>query len=174
MTLPQTLRALTAAPDLAPSRELERLRALLVPRLLENRVHRYVRPDAREFRRQAGRRPEAQTFRAFKARYLRAHPLPRAELLPKPGWLRFGFPRSYNPDLLEGLLALAECGERYHPALDEALDQVEAKRGRDGRWRLEDSLNGKMLADVERKGRPSKWITLRALTVLRHFGRARV
>lgn len=38
---------------------------------------------------------------------------------------------------------------------------------------LDDSLNGKMLADIERKGRPSKWITLRAMLVLRHFGRAR-
>ncbi len=40
-----------------------------------------------------------------------------------------------------------------------------------GRWKLDDSLNGKMLADIERKGKPSKWITLRAMTVLQHFKR---
>ncbi len=45
------------------------------------------------------------------------------------------------------------------------------QRGTDGRWILDDSLNGKMYADIERKGKPSKWITLRAMTVLRHFGR---
>jgi hypothetical protein len=28
-----------------------------------------------------------------------------------------------------------------------------------------------MLADIERKGKSSKWITLRALIVLEHFGR---
>jgi len=51
---------------------------------------------------------------------------------------------------------------------------VESRRGADGRWKLDDSLNGKMLADVEKKGRPSKWITLRAAIVLQHFGRASV
>lgn len=96
------------------------------------------------------------------------------EWLPKPGWLRFGFPGSYNPDLLEAMLALVEHGAAPDPAFDEALDVIESKRGRDGRWRMERSLNGKMWADVERKGAPSKWITLRALAVLRHFGRISV
>ena len=53
-------------------------------------------------------------------------------------------------------------------------DHIEKKRGKDGRWKLDDSLNGKMLADVERKGEPSKWITLRAMIVLKHFGRLAV
>jgi hypothetical protein len=30
----------------------------------------------------------------------------------------------------------------------------------------EKSLNGKMWADIEKKGQPSKWITLRALLTL--------
>jgi hypothetical protein len=34
------------------------------------------------------------------------------------------------------------------------------------RWTLRNTLNGKMLADVETKGGPSKWLTLRALRVL--------
>jgi len=72
------------------------------------------------------------------------------------------------------LLALSELGVPHDPALDEALDHVEAKRGGDGRWKLEGSLNGKMLATIEKKGAPSKWVTLNALTVLRHFGRIEV
>jgi hypothetical protein len=32
---------------------------------------------------------------------------------------------------------------------------------------MEYSYNGKMWADVEEKGKPSKWVTLRALRVLR-------
>jgi hypothetical protein len=31
--------------------------------------------------------------------------------------------------------------------------------------------DGKMLADVEKRGAPSKWVTLQALRVLQHFGR---
>jgi hypothetical protein len=33
------------------------------------------------------------------------------------------------------------------------------------RWTMRNSLNGKMLADVETKGAPSTWLTLRALQV---------
>ena len=42
-------------------------------------------------------------------------------------------------------------------------------RGQDsqGRWRLERTLNGKMWLDIEQKGQPSKWVTLRALRVLK-------
>lgn len=36
-----------------------------------------------------------------------------------------------------------------------------------GRWKLEDSLNDKMWIDIERKGKLSKWVTLRALRVIR-------
>lgn len=173
MTLPQTLRAATVAPAGVPRRAVAELRRVLVRRMLEVRLHRYVRPDARRFYQEVvPGRPAGTKVAELKARYLEAHPERELELVPKPGWLRFGFPLSYNPDLLEALLALAEAGVPHEPALDEALDHVEARRGKDGRWRLDRSLNGKMLARVERKGAPSRWLTLRALRVLRHFGRA--
>lgn len=172
MTLPQTLRAVAAAPAAVPRREVERLRDVLVGKLCEVRLYRYVRPDARHFKKDlVPLRPQGTTVRELKAAYLRDHPSPLKERLPKESWLRFGFPSSYNPDLLEAMLALAELGVPYAPVMDEALDVIESKRGKDGRLRLETSLNGKMLANVERQGRPSKWVTLRALHVLQRFGR---
>lgn len=177
MTLPQTLRALAVAPDGVAKDTIEALRDLLVGQLLEMRVYRYVRPDASHYYKELvplqpkGRRPKGTTVKQFKTEYMRDHPLGPEDWLPKKGWLRFGFPHSYNPDLLEAMLALAELGVEHRPVLDEALDHIEAKRGSDGRWKLDVSLNGKMLADVERKGKPSKWVTLHALTVLNHFGR---
>ena len=72
------------------------------------------------------------------------------------------------------MLALTETGVKHTPVLDDALDHIEKKRGKDGRWNMDDSLNGKMLADIERKGQPSKWITLRAMIVLRYFGRMKL
>lgn len=52
--------------------------------------------------------------------------------------------------------------------LAEAIDLVASKRGEDGRWRLEACYPGTMLVDLgEREGQPSRWITLRALRVLR-------
>ncbi len=177
MTIPQTLRALAAAPEGVPADVLDPWRDLLVSQLLEMRVYRYVRPDAKRFYEISrlppkGERPPGTTFAEFKAAYLAEHPRGPEEWRPKQGWTRFGFPHSYNPDLLQGMLALAELGVDHDPVLDEALDLIESKRGKDGRWRMESSLNGKMLADVEAKAEPSKWITLHALTVLRHFGRA--
>jgi hypothetical protein len=81
-------------------------------------------------------------------------------------WVRFGFPSSYSADVLEALFALAEAGRaadcRARPAIELLLEKQDAA----GRWVLETSLNGKMFVDVERRGRPSKWLTLRAMRVL--------
>ena len=37
---------------------------------------------------------------------------------------------------------------------------------RDGRWSLEATFNGRFQLDMEAKGKPSRWITLRALRLL--------
>lgn len=89
---------------------------------------------------------------------------------PKAGWLKFGFPLSYNSDILEALYALALAGAPSDPRLSRALDAVRAKEGGDGRWVMENNMNGKMRADVEARGKPSKWLTFFALYVLRYFG----
>jgi len=39
-----------------------------------------------------------------------------------------------------------------------------------GRWALRYTYNGKTWADVEQKGQPSKWVTLRALRVSKRAG----
>ena len=114
------------------------------------------------------------TQREFTVDYRTRNPGVSEELLPKKGWLRFGFPHSYNSDLLEAMLALAEAGASHDPLFDEALDHIESKRSSAGRWQMEVSLNGKMLADVEERGAPSKWLTLQATRVLQHFGRIEV
>lgn len=88
----------------------------------------------------------------------------------KTGWLKFGFPLHYNSDVLEALYALAVAGVEKDARLSGALDALRAKRTEDGRWVMESSLNGKMREDVEAKGKPSKWLTFFALSVLRHFG----
>lgn len=174
MTLPQTLRCLAVAPIGAPLRDMKRLRALLVEQMLGVRVFQYVRPDVKEYYAALEARGEGESEKVIRLRWIADHPVADEDLVPKPGWKRFGFPRSYNPDMLEAMLALAEAGAKHDPAMDDALNHIESKRLRDGRWRMDDSLNGKMLANIEQKGRPSKWITLRALLVLQHFDRLTV
>ena len=83
----------------------------------------------------------------------------------KPGWRRFGFPRMYQSDVLEVVLLLLRLGYR-DARMREALELVRSQQQADGRFLLRDSMNGKLLVDIERKGKPSKWVTLQALCAL--------
>ena len=83
----------------------------------------------------------------------------------KPGWTKLGFPLMYQTDVLELLLIFRSLGIR-DGRLEEARGLVRSKRCGDGTWRLENSYNGRTIVPIEVKGRPSKWITLRALEVL--------
>ncbi len=82
-------------------------------------------------------------------------------------WFKLGFPLSYWSDVLEIIAVLVDAGCGSDPRLENALKFILDKQDAQGRWKMENSLNGKMWADIEKKGKPSKWVTLRALRVLR-------
>jgi len=84
-------------------------------------------------------------------------------------WFKFGYPLGYVTDVLLNLEALVEAGCGDDPRLNEAVGFVLSKQDEQGRWKMEYSYNGKMWADVEVKGQPSKWVTLRAARVVRRF-----
>jgi len=46
-----------------------------------------------------------------------------------------------------------------------------SKQDDQGRWKLENTLN-RMWVEIEKKKEPSKWVTLRALRVLKEAGEA--
>ncbi|MGC1123214.1 MAG: nitrogen fixation protein NifH [Candidatus Methanofastidiosia archaeon] len=92
----------------------------------------------------------------------------RGERKPKPGWMRFGFPLFYQSDALEVLDVLTRLGAKDE-RMQKAVDLVLSKQDENGRWNLENTFNGKMWVDIEEKGRPSKWITLRAVRVLKRM-----
>lgn len=80
---------------------------------------------------------------------------------------RFAFPAWWHYDVLRGLEYLCRAGVTPDVRLDEAIDLVESKRGGDGRWLLECQYPGNMPIEMdEAEGKPSRWITLRALRVL--------
>jgi hypothetical protein len=81
-------------------------------------------------------------------------------------WFKFGYPLGYVTDVLLNLEALTEAGIVDDPRLSDAVGLVLSKQDDQGRWPLEYSYKGKMWVDVEKKGRPSKWVTLRAMRVL--------
>jgi len=97
--------------------------------------------------------------------YKRSHDL---KLVAKPGWLKFGFPLMYQTDALEILGILTKLGYKDE-RMQEAIDVLISKQDNQGRWTLENTFNGRFHVNIEQKGKPSKWITLNALRVLKRF-----
>lgn len=98
-------------------------------------------------------------------RYLRDPDGNRKE---KAGWKRFGFPLFYNSDILDVLCTLSRLNIR-DPRIEDAVKVIIDAQQPDGKWILKHTFNGKFWHDIEYKGKPSKWITLRALFALKHF-----
>ncbi len=46
-------------------------------------------------------------------------------------------------------------------------DYVLSKQDAHGRWKMEYTYNGKTWVDIEEKGKPSKWVTLRSLRLVK-------
>lgn len=86
---------------------------------------------------------------------------------PNRSWFKFGYPIAYVTDVLQNLEVLTALGYGEDSRLKPALEMLLAKRDADGRWSLEYTYNGKTWVDVEVKGKPSKWVTLRAMRVLK-------
>lgn len=82
-------------------------------------------------------------------------------------WFKPGFPAGYVADVVQVLEALADVGRVRDPRTAHALRWLLDKQDADGRWRNEYPYHGKLWADIDRKGAPSKWVTLRACRVLR-------
>ena len=107
---------------------------------------------------------KASEFMLIHHIYKRSHNLNRAS---KPGWLKFGFPLMYQTDALEILdilLALSIRDER----MEEALQVVINKQDDMGKWKLENTYcSDRLIIPFGKAGEQSKWITLRAMRVLK-------
>jgi hypothetical protein len=100
-------------------------------------------------------------------------------------WRRLHFPNHYFYDFLVGLDVLTQLGFAGDRRLAPALKLLAEKRQRDGTWwmdRLHPDVAGPKAAQyrtgitplrIEEPGRPSKWITFKALRVLKRVEDAR-
>lgn len=86
---------------------------------------------------------------------------------PSGNWWKFGFPVFYVTDLLQNVEVLVRLGHGGDPRLANALAIVREKQDVQGRWPLEYSYAGKTWVDFGPKKQPDKWVTLRALRVLK-------
>lgn len=87
-------------------------------------------------------------------------------------WTRFPFPTYWRYDVLRALEHLRAAGRERDPRLSEPLDIVRRRRRQDGRWSLGEpyGFDHHGVALDPGRGKPSRWVTLRAARVLRHFG----
>ena len=88
---------------------------------------------------------------------------------PSGSWFKFGFPVFYVTDLLQNLSALLGLGLGNDPRLQNTIDLVKSKQNAEGKWLMEYTYNGKTWVDIEEKRQPSKWVTYRALSVIKKY-----
>jgi hypothetical protein len=91
---------------------------------------------------------------------------------PSQDWWKFGFPVFYVTDLLQLVQALVDLGHGNEPRLARAIGIIREKQDGKGRWLLEHDYQGKTWGDFGPKKQPNKWVTLRALRVLKAVGTA--
>jgi hypothetical protein len=84
---------------------------------------------------------------------------------PSPNWWKLGFPVFYVTDLLQNVEALTALGYGRDKRLVNALALIRDKQDDQGRWSLE--YEYRTWVSFGPKRQPNKWVTLRALRVLK-------
>jgi hypothetical protein len=82
-------------------------------------------------------------------------------------WFKLGFPSGYIADVLQNLETLCELGAAADPRLRPGIDWLLARQDAAGRWHNTNSYRGRTWVSFDVPHRPSKWVTLRACTVLK-------
>jgi hypothetical protein len=93
-------------------------------------------------------------------------------------WFEFGFPLRFDTDILEVLGLLAPHVPPENQSVQEGLSFVLDKQQADGRWLCEKHPKGgrwmQQFIEFEDIGKPSKWVTLNSMRMLKtFFGRTR-
>ncbi len=95
------------------------------------------------------------------------YPMGYGNTTPASSWFKLGFPSAYVCDVLQNLEVLCDLGLAHDPRLDHAVGWLVGLADHDGRWVNRNAYRGKTSAPIDEQGKPSKWVTLRACTVLR-------
>ncbi len=92
------------------------------------------------------------------------YPTPKEDK-PSRKWWKFGFPVFYVTDLLQNVEALVALGYGHAPRLSNAIEIIQNKQDEDGCWALDNTYKTWVsFGDVKQS---NKWVTLRALRVLK-------
>lgn len=84
-------------------------------------------------------------------------------------FIMLSYPCRWRYDILRALDYFRAAGVPYDEKMADAIDVLKSKRRKDGTWPVQNKHAGEVHFDMEPTGRPSRWNTLRALRVLKHF-----
>lgn len=119
------------------------------------------------------RLPELMKAKAASQEFILQHRLFRSdhtgEVIDK-RMLLLSYPSRWKYDILRALDYFQTVGARYDPRMQDALDVLKKKRRKDGKWPLQGRHPGQTHFEMENTREPSRWNTLRASRVLKHFG----
>ena len=85
-------------------------------------------------------------------------------------FLKFPYPSRWYYDILRALDYFQYSNTDFDERMQPAIDILFQKRKKNHTWNLNSKYPGKVHFDMEIAGKPSRWNTLRALRVLKHFG----
>ncbi|MDC0584296.1 hypothetical protein OAO55_01055 [Bacteroidales bacterium] len=83
--------------------------------------------------------------------------------------LILSYPSRWRYDILRAMDYFQYSGCPYDKRMDDAIDVITKKQRKDKTWPLQAKHPGRTHFDMEKGGFPSRWNTLRALRVLKHF-----
>jgi hypothetical protein len=94
--------------------------------------------------------------------------------VPDPRWWQFRFPSFWGADILQIAEAFTALGYGADPRLSNTFNLIREKQDENGRWLMEFVDNShKMWVKYGVKGKPNKWVTLRAMRVLKHAAQSK-
>lgn len=84
-------------------------------------------------------------------------------------FLKFTYPCRWKYDILRALDFFQDDGIAWDSRMEAAIGILKSKRNHEGTWNMQAAHAGQVHFTMEKAGKPSRWNTLRALRVLKHF-----
>jgi len=89
----------------------------------------------------------------------------------RPDFLKFRYPARWFYNILRALDYFRQTNSKYDNRLESALNIISKKRTKEGLWKQCSPHTGLVHFEMEKAGKAGRWVTLKALRVLRHYGK---
>ncbi|MBL0340769.1 MAG: hypothetical protein IPP71_07540 [Bacteroidetes bacterium] len=84
-------------------------------------------------------------------------------------FLKLTYPCRWKYDILRAMDFFQYAGIGWDDRMKAAIDVLKSKRNNEGFWNMQAAHPGQVHVSMEKAGKPSRWITLRVLRVMKHF-----